>query len=209
MKVYSLIGSRGVGSVGELTIQKWKDKTVARTKPVSVENPQTEAQMSHRQKFQLLVALSRVLSSVITVGFKQISTSMTTFNSFIKYNIQTAISGSYPNFTVNQEYLTISRGSALPLSTVVVSAGAGGNAQVVWTQPAGSPVPADSTLYLAIIDWDNQKLAYFAGAEMSSGTLLFPDSASIIQTSGHPIYTFYVNSANGATSDSVWQDSLM
>jgi len=208
MKVYSLIGSRGVGSVGELTLQKWKDKTVARTKPVSVENPQTEAQQTQRQKFSLLVAASRTLAAVITIGFKQISNSMTTFNSFVKYNIASAITGTYPNFSIEYEFLQLSRGSALPLTDVAVAVGLSGLYRVTWDQPAGSPVPADSMLYLVALNPATGDLLYFASAPMDNTVIEFPGSADVAANSSLFKYVFYVNSANGATSDSVWFDAF-
>ena len=81
---------------GSAVFSKQFGKNTLRSKPIEVSNPRTEKQKMQRSKFSLMVELSRMFLSFIRIGFKQSSIGMSEFNTFVKSNIKTVITGVYP-----------------------------------------------------------------------------------------------------------------
>lgn len=71
----------------------------------------TLAQQSHRSKWSMIVAFLKTLVAVIRIGFKNVTGGMTAFNGALSYNIKNAITGLFPDFTVNYTKVRLSNGN--------------------------------------------------------------------------------------------------
>lgn len=82
------------GSVGGVTGSSWKGIAVMKSKPLSVANPNTEAQQSQRTSFKTIALLaSQVLTTVCQIVYNPIAQKMSGYNLFCKQN-KLAFSGS-------------------------------------------------------------------------------------------------------------------
>ena len=99
------------GKVGNVVGGSWKGIDYMRVKPASVANPQTEAQMNQRAKFSTVLGFLQPIGDFIKVGFKNYAIKMTAFNSAMSYNLKNALTGDYPDYTIDYTKALVSRGS--------------------------------------------------------------------------------------------------
>ena len=87
----TLIG-RASGSVGNVVFLTWKLLNVTRSKPVSVENPNTVPQQSYyRNKYGFAVSLYNAIRLLVDAGLKNQAVKMTIQNQFLKQNLGKSI----------------------------------------------------------------------------------------------------------------------
>jgi hypothetical protein len=138
------------GKIGNTVFSKWKGINTLRTKPIEVNNPESVAQLTQRQKFSLILAVSIDILALIRVGFQNFANAMSEFNAFMSWNMKNAITGSYPSQAVDWENLKISRGNLPGLVDADLTPTAPANIAIAWTDNSGeSGASADDTLSLA------------------------------------------------------------
>jgi hypothetical protein len=98
------------GKVGNVVGGSWKGIDYMRIKPASVANPRTAAQVDQRSKFSIVLNFLQPLSEFLRVGFKLYAKKMTQFNSAMSYNLNHAVTGAYPNFSIDYPNVLVSRG---------------------------------------------------------------------------------------------------
>ncbi len=91
----TLIG-RTKNSIGGVTFSTWKGLNVAKSKPISVANPNTPGQQVQRNRLSALVAIYRLISQIIQIGFRTLAINKSQYNAFVSENIIQA-------FTVNPD----------------------------------------------------------------------------------------------------------
>lgn len=99
------------GKVGNVIGGKWKGISYMRAKATSVSNPRTEGQMSQRSKFALVLAILKPMTGFIRVGYKNYANKQTAFNAAMSYVLNNAITGTYPDLSVDTSKMLVSRGS--------------------------------------------------------------------------------------------------
>ncbi len=86
-KVQNTLIGRASGSIGGATFTTWKGINVLKSKPESVANPNTLKQKSQRNRLSIMVALYRLLTFAIGVGFKSRAIGKSAYNAFMSANI--------------------------------------------------------------------------------------------------------------------------
>lgn len=71
----------------------------------------TPAQVAQRAKFGMTVQFLRTMVALLRISFKLAGSSMSGFNAAVKYTLANAITGIYPNFTIDFTKVLISRGN--------------------------------------------------------------------------------------------------
>ena len=205
MKFNSIALGKTRGSMGNFTTQNWKGINVARAKPVDVANPNTTAQQAQRRKFAILVLWSKMLGSVLNVGLSKAAIKQTVFNLFTSLAFKNgAVTDNGTSAAIDPALLQISSGSAVNIATATVGfTGTTYTASI--TALLGSPPPADSVMYCAVVDKSdpaNPALIGFGSKVGLNGTLTFTTSkdAGSVEPQG---YLFYINSATNQPCDSL------
>ena len=98
------------GKVGNVVGGSWKGIDYMRIKPASVTNPRTAAQVDQRSKFSIVLNFLQPMTEFLRVGFKLYAKKMTQFNSAMSYNLNHAVTGAYPNFSIDYPNVLVSRG---------------------------------------------------------------------------------------------------
>ena len=75
------------GTLGNAVASKWKGRNTLRSKALTVANPQTDAQMKQRSKFDIVLGFARIFSAAIRVGFKEVATTISEYNAFMSENM--------------------------------------------------------------------------------------------------------------------------
>ena len=150
--VQNPITGRTKKKFGTAVFSKQFGKNTMRTKPIEVSNPKTVLQKQQRSKFTLMVALSRMFLPFIRIGFKQVATSMSQFNMFMKNNIKEVISGTYPNYTIDFTKLIVSKGTLMGVDGGTAAAAAGRLINIAWVDNSGTgdALETDKALQLVI-----------------------------------------------------------
>ena len=129
---YHLVGRTG-NNVGRVV----KGKNVFAMRPAKSSKLPTQALLDQRFKFGLITNWLRRLAGVINVGFKDYDSEMSPRNAAVSYNLQNAIIGVSPNYTIDYEKVVYSRGlldvAYNPLIAVTVAA----RLDYTWGAPTG------------------------------------------------------------------------
>lgn len=114
------------GKVGTVIGTSWKGIAIIRGIAASIVNPRTPAQLEQRARFSLVVKFLRTLTAFLRSGFKSAALQMSGFNAAVAYNVKNAVSGIYPELTLDYTKLRVTQGN-LPgaLNPTVVSSAAG------------------------------------------------------------------------------------
>lgn len=120
------------GKVGNVIGGSWKGIDYMRVKPASVANPKTEGQVDQRSKFSTVLRFLQPMKDFIKIGFKDYANKMTEFNSAMSYNLKNAITGAFPDFTIDYANALISRGSLAGVLNGEVTSANAGNVEFTW-----------------------------------------------------------------------------
>jgi hypothetical protein len=111
------------GSIGNATMSTWKGLNVLKQKATSVANPNTGRQIMQRSAMTQIVAIFRLLTAVVDLGFKKGFAHMSPFNRFTKQNLKNSFDFSAPPVAlfVDADFM-ISKGTitAAPILSAIV-----------------------------------------------------------------------------------------
>lgn len=203
----TLIG-RSKQSIGNATFTTWKGKNVLKSKPISVENPQTDGQVTQRLKMTGIVLLFRSVAAAVALGFKERAVGMSEYNAFVKNNIIPATTITLPStITYNYSAIYMSMGTISPTDMTSVVADDSLNT-VVFTFPSTADFPGQSTTDKITIVYINTTGGGYKvvteGAARSAGTLSVADSA-MVTGDVLEVYTFFTKADGSKSSDSTYQ----
>ena len=125
------------GKVGNVVGGTWKGIDYMRIKPANVSNPRTAGQLDQRSKFSTTLKFLQSMTDFLRVGFKLYANKMTQFNAAMSYNLNNAITGSSPNFTIDYANALVSRGGLVGAANAAVSS-SGGLVEFTWDDNTGS-----------------------------------------------------------------------
>lgn len=170
------------GKVGNVIGGNWKGIDYMRVKPASVANPQTEGQMDQRSKFSTVLEFLQPMKDFVKVGYKNYAIKMTQFNSAMSYILKNAVSGSYPNFTIDYANALISRGSLAGVLNGAAASSAAGAVEFTWDDNSndGNAEKRDKAMILAYNPAKGEAIFITDGSNRNSGaeSLTVPDSYS-------------------------------
>jgi hypothetical protein len=161
-----------IGQIGQVVGSTWKGISVLRVLPVSRANPQTDAQMTQRQKWSVTMHFLQPLSEFLQVGFKNYAVKMTGINAAMGYNIKNALTGTYPNIAIDYPNALVSRGNLAGLLNQVAASTVAGTVHYTWDDNS-SEIGAsayDKTLLVAYNPAQNQAVTVSQLAEHADGT---------------------------------------
>jgi hypothetical protein len=184
-------------------------KNTMRSKPVEVANPRTLLQKQQRSKFSLMVELSRMMLSFIRLGFKQVAIGMSQFNVFMKSNIKTVITGTYPNYAIDFTKLIVSKGTLSGADTPEATAETGNKVVITWIDNSGNGDAEETDNALAlIINYDKKAVKTDTISKTRGDELLqITVPASWIGDTVHVYLSFFKDETN-AVANSSFVDSV-
>lgn len=195
---------------GSAVFSKQFGKNTLRSKPIEVSNPRTEKQKMQRSKFSLMVELSRMFLSFIRIGFKQSSIGMSEFNTFVKSNIKTVITGVYPNYTIDFPNLIVAKGSLTGADDAAVTAEAGKKVAVTWNDNSGYGDALDSDIAMVLVlNYDKKGMkADTASATRGDETCEITVPDSWVGDTVH-VYLSFMTEEGNKVANSVYIDSVV
>lgn len=97
------------GKIGQVVVTKWRQLTVGRSTPKKSTKKASIEQTDHRSKFSLVMNLMSRLGSTISVGYQNSSGNLTPMNVAMKYHMAEAITGVYPDYTIDYSAVVLTQ----------------------------------------------------------------------------------------------------
>lgn len=196
------------GKVGTVIGGTWKGISYMRGIAPSYSNPQTPGQLAQRQKFALVIGFLQPMTEFLKIGFKSYAVAQTATNAAMSYNIRNAVSGVYPNFTIDYANALVAKGNLAGALNQAAAPGAAGTIVFTWddnsTEIGASAL--DKSLIVAYNPVKHQAVTVNGLAERADGTqtITVPDSFSgdLVQC-----YMAYQN-ASGEVSESAFAGAV-
>ena len=169
-------------------------KNTMRTKPLDVHNPKSVKQRQQRNKFTIMVELARLLMEFIRVTFKQVAKRMSQYNAFMATNISFALTGVFPNFTIDYTKLIVSKGTLRGAEGGAVASVAGHKLNVTWTDNSGdgSAQPTDNAVVLVINDTKKSIISDMTTKTRIDGAISFATPGTWVNDTVHVYLSFKV-----------------
>jgi hypothetical protein len=165
------------GKVGTVVGASWKGISYMRSLPQHVKNPRTDGQMSQRSKFALALNLLKPTTAFLRTGWKLYAHKQTPFNAAMSYTLANAITGTYPDYSIDPSKVLVSRGS-LATAANASAVAAGGNIEIAWDDNSGvgSAKQTDRALIAVLNPAKGEAITDTAGAERTEGaqTVIVP-----------------------------------
>lgn len=124
------------GKVGTVIGSSWKGISYMRGRAQNVKNPRTEGQMEQRSKFALALDFLKPITAYVRTSYKTYANKQTAFNAAMSYIVKNAVSGAFPNYTLDFSQVLVSRGSLTqPLNANATMAAS--KVSISWTDNSG------------------------------------------------------------------------
>ena len=198
------------GKVGTVIGTSWKGIAIIRGIAASIANPRTPAQLEQRAKFSLVVKFLRPITAFLRIGFKSAALKMSAFNAAMSYNLDHAVTGIYPDFTLDYTKLRVTQGN-LPgaLNPAAVSVVA---ATVAFTWEDNSldaeTMANDKVVLLVYNPTKGQSVNAIGNMTRTDGaqSVVVPDSFSGDEVQ---CYISFINANESVVSDSLYVGSVL
>ena len=161
------------GKVGNIVGGTWKGIDYMRIKPSNVANPRTQGQVDQRTKFSNVLNFLQPMTEFLRVGYKLYANKMTQFNSAMSYQLQNAITGVYPDFSIDYTKVLVSKGALLRAEATTGVSTEAGVVQLSWTDNSASGGAKATDKALIMLYNADKKVAVYdtAGADRKSTRL--------------------------------------
>ena len=160
------------GTVGTVIGSTWKGITYMKSQPAKRSTPPTPAQLDQQAKFAIAMKYVQSMSGLVMVSFRNYAVKMTGVNNAFSYTLKNAITGSYPNYTVDYSMTLVSRGDLPNATTPTATASANHIITFGWTNNTGiGKAKATDKSILAVYCADFNQTLYTTGSALrSAGT---------------------------------------
>jgi len=137
--------------IGNAVFSTWKGIYVLKTKPLTVANPKTDQQLMRRSALRQIVAVFRLISAAIQVGFKEQAVKKSEYNAFVSEALDNAFDyGSPPDALLMEEQILTSKGTITPVASAAYAIDKSANT-ITATYTGTSTAPGQSATDLAVI----------------------------------------------------------
>lgn len=162
------------GKVGNVVGGSWKGIDYMRIKPASVANPRTEGQVDQRTKFRTVLNFLQPSTGFVQVGFRNYAIEMTAFNAAMSYNLQNAITGAYPNYSIDMNQALLSRGKLTGFENPEIIRAIASEIELRWINNAniGNAKADDQIGYLFYYPDSKESIYAFNESQRSNGSII-------------------------------------
>jgi len=197
------------GKVGTVVGGDWKGVNYMRSLPKKIRNPRTAAQVNQRIKFALTVNYLKPMNSLLRSGWKLYAIGQSAINAAMSYTIAHAITGTYPDYSIDPSKVLISCGGLTSVFNAMATV-SNGVIEFVWDDNSGvnDAKPTDKALIAIVNRISGEVITDSEGAERMTGaqTLVLPN-----RWAGNTIETYigFISDDGREVSNSVYLGSFL
>lgn len=176
------------GTVGTVVGGSWKGIDYMRSQSARRTGSFTQAQLEQQAKFALMIRFLRSMMGLLMISFRNYAVKMTGYNNAVSYNLKNAITGTYPNYSIDYGQVLISRGDLPNVLAPIVTAAASSGVKFDWTNNAGvgKAKPEDKVILVIYSPTQNAAIYTTGSNERSSGT----ETINAASFSGEEVQTY-------------------
>lgn len=141
-----------VGKVGNVIGSTWKGINYLRAMPTSVYNPRTPLQLSQRARFLTVLNFLKPILAFIKFGYQAYAIRKSAFNAAMSYFLHNAVTGIFPDFSIDFTKALVTRGNLRPVDDVSLSAPTTLQLQLDWDPSDELGDPNDRIMVLVYND---------------------------------------------------------
>ena len=174
------------GKVGTVVGGSWKGIDYMRSKSNKRNFEPSQKQLEQQLRFAVTMHFLQPMAALLNVTFASFAVKMTGMNSAFAYNINNAISGTYPNYEIAYNLALVGRGDLPNALGPSVTSGAGSILTFSWTDNSGvgSAKATDEAVFVAYCP--GMKQAIYAGdaqrSELTGELNLLSFSGQAVET---------------------------
>ncbi|MEO8402995.1 MAG: DUF6266 family protein [Chitinophagaceae bacterium] len=179
------------GKVGTVVGTTWKGKPVLRAIQKRKKNRKsTQAQQEQRAKFAMGSVYLQQLTPLLNITFGNYAKEQTAGNTAFSHMLRNAITGVYPDYTLDWPVLLVSKGK-LPLPKNPVAAAEAGKITFNWLAEINADAtgikPTDRSVLVVICPKLQQCMYTTLGASRSVGTA----AIDVANFAGNEVHTYF------------------
>lgn len=149
------------GKVGTVVGGTWKDVRYMRALAINVNNPNTVKQQNQRGKFAMTMAFLTSFTPYLRVTYRPYADGCSEFNAATSYILRNAISGEYPDLSIDYERVLVARGSLMPVLNAVANV-TDGKVTFNWEDNSGMGDAAETDLAMPLVFNKVRKMAVYS-----------------------------------------------
>lgn len=184
------------GRIGNVVSCLRHGKYYLRTLPEKVHHPNTEKQMAQRMRFTLVQQFLKPLNKFIRIGFGAFAEGRSAYNAAMSYNLEHALTGSYPSLSIDFAAARVSRGILPGVASATMQQSSSNSITVVWENQASVPGAKDNDIAAVLLfDLSGKYVAsYMNAGKRSAGqaNVILPETLGNKKLYG---YLCFINEA--------------
>ena len=198
------------GKVGTVIGSFWKGKAFMRGLTQSFHDAKTQEQLEQRAKFSLMAKFVSAIQGAAKIGFKDSENGTTAQNEAFAYNIQNAVTGSYPSYAVDYPNVAMSMGALPNVENPTATDDGSGHVEFTWNNNAGdSGAVANDEVFVVVYNHDKQKaISILAAAKRADQTYTFTTPTAWSSDTAH-VYIAVKSDKDTTTSKSEYLGSVV
>lgn len=197
------------GTVGTVVGGYWRGIEYMRSRSNRRNFTSSQRQKEQQLKFGLLTSFQQPFNSLLNRTFESYAVKMTGANSALSYNLRNAVSGTYPEYTVNYSQFLMSRGSLPNALNPGAAAGANSMVNFSWTDNSGSATAMGTDQVYVVLYCEATKQSVIS----ATGSLRSEEATSInvSQFAGQTVETwlFFISEDDTYVATSIHTGSVI
>jgi hypothetical protein len=133
--------------------------------PDKVHQPNTEKQLAQRMRFKLIQEFLKPLNHFIRLGFGAFATGRSAYSAAMSYNLEHALTGTYPDICIDYAMIRVSRGSLPGAANALMQQKDDKSISFEWECMAGGSGAKDSDMAVVLLfDPSKNYVEWFSNA---------------------------------------------
>ncbi len=162
------------GKIGNVVVYEMYGKTYIRSKPDSIKDKKSPAQLAQRRKMVLMIEFLRPFLRLIRLTYAHEAIGRSAYQAAQSYNLRNAIEGAYPNQVISFKKVLFSVGSIILPETITVTRKKDG-LLFEWNPPCSPQSNNKDTLVVIARERERHFVDYrLTGAQRSDKAYFWP-----------------------------------
>lgn len=197
------------GTVGTVIGGNWRGIEYMRSKPTHRNFSSSRKQIEQQLKFGMMTKFQQPVNSLLNRSFKSYAIRMTGANSALSYNLRNAVTGFFPDYSIEYSLFLMSRGDLPNALNPTAVAAAGSLVNFAWTSNVGTRKASGTDKAILVIYCPEMRSCVYttSGAERSAQA----DSFNVSGYSGKTVETWigFISEDGREVATSIYTGQLL
>lgn len=150
------------GKVGNVVGGTWKGINYLRAVSAGKNSSNSELQVNQRLKFSTVTKFLQPINEFIRVGYRAQAVKMTPFNAAFSYNFRNALTGEFPDYSINYPLAMVSRGNLTGATNPGCTSTEALKVTLNWETTSGNGLSSETDTAIYVVFNDSKKEAVYS-----------------------------------------------